>query len=75
MLDWISDNRAWIFDGIGAIAITSLIGIIFKRKNNSGAIYQKGGRGSTNLQAGRDLNINRELKENKKDLNEDDDER
>lgn len=32
IFDWIGKNAYWIFDGIGVIAITGILGVIFKKR-------------------------------------------
>ncbi len=32
MLDWIAQNKEWIFSGIGAVILTGIVGWLFKRK-------------------------------------------
>ena len=34
IFDWIGENAYWIFDGIGIIAITGILGVIFKKRKN-----------------------------------------
>ena len=37
---WIGKNAYWIFDGIGVIVITEILGVMFKkRKNKEKIIY------------------------------------
>ena len=53
IFDWIGENAYWIFDGIGVIAITGIIGVIFKKRKNKEkniSIVQKGGKNSVNIQ-------------------------
>lgn len=53
---YILDNAKWIFSGIG-VAVVSFIAYFLKRRSTKQ--YQKGGRNSTNVQVGRDININK----------------
>ena len=53
---YIRTNTEWIFSGIG-VAVISLVAYLFKRRSSKQ--YQRGGRDSTNIQAGRDININK----------------
>lgn len=59
MLQWIADNKDWIFSGIGVTAISGLAAFIFVQRNksaeNEGKISQrqKGGSQSTNIQIGK----------------------
>ncbi len=53
IFDWIEENAYWIFDGIGVIAITGILGVIFKKRKNKEkniSIVQKGGKNSVNIQ-------------------------
>ena len=53
---FIRTNKEWIFSGIG-VAVISFIAYLLKTK--SPKQHQRGGRGSTNIQAGRDISINK----------------
>lgn len=55
MLDWIMDNKEWIFSGIGIFALTSIVATIkLFLKNNKGTVKilqkQKSGKHSINSQ-------------------------
>ena len=53
IFDWSGENAYWIFDGIGVIAITGILGVIFKKRKNKEkniSIIQKGGKNSVNIQ-------------------------
>ena len=53
IFDWIEKNAYWIFDGIGVIAITGILVVIFKKRKNKEkniSIVQKGGKNSVNIQ-------------------------
>ncbi len=53
IFDWIWENAYWIFDGIGVISITGILGVIFKKRKNKEkniSIVQKGGKNSVNIQ-------------------------
>ena len=53
IFDWIEKNALWIFGGIGVIAITGILGVIFKKRKNKEkkiSIVQKGGKNSVNIQ-------------------------
>jgi len=54
-LDWLAQNKEWLLSGIAVAVPLAIIGwlIASKRSNQS----QKGGKGSTNIQAGGDINI------------------
>lgn len=53
-MEWIIQNKEWLFSGV-LIAIP--IAIISWLLTTNGK-KQKGGKGSTNIQVGRDININ-----------------
>lgn len=55
-MQWIIDNKDWIFSGVGIFIITLIIGV-FARKQSSSKQTQKSGSSSNNYQSGRDINI------------------
>lgn len=57
-MNWIIENKEWIFSGIG-VFILGFIFTIFKKKNKKNRsikMKQKSGSNSTNIQIGRDYN-------------------
>ena len=56
-LTWVIDNKEWIFSGIGVAVITGVIALL-KRRQNGLTQRQRSGANSTNLQAGRNINLN-----------------
>ena len=59
MVDWLIQNKEWVFGGVGVAAITGLIALL--RRNSKGpGQSQTSGPLSTNVQAGRDINLNKE---------------
>lgn len=53
IFDWIGNNAYWIFDGIGVIVITGVLGVVFKKwknKEKNISIVQKNGKNSVNIQ-------------------------
>lgn len=53
IFEWIGKNAYWIFDGIGVIVITGILGVILKKRENKEkniSIVQKGGKNSVNIQ-------------------------
>ncbi len=52
----IIDNYKWVFSGIGVFAI-SLVAIFFKRRSSLSNQSIRSGGSSTNVQAGRDINL------------------
>jgi hypothetical protein len=60
IMDWIIQNKDWLFSGIGVTIIVGLIGIFIKSKFKDGSNKKqiiKSGDHSTNIQGGRDVNI------------------
>lgn len=55
-MQWIIDNKEWIFSG-AAFSIISLIATLFMKNKNSTSQTQKTGRKSKNYQAAGDINI------------------
>ena len=62
MYNFIADNKEWIFDGIGVLAISSLISLVVyfvkKRKKDNQSQHQKSGKNSINLQSKGSISIN-----------------
>ena len=54
-MQWILDNKEWLFSGLGIVVITIAISL-FSKKDKSKQT-QKSGKNSTNYQAGGDINI------------------
>ena len=53
IVEWIGKNAYWIFDGIGIVVLTGVLGIIFKKRRNKEkniSITQNGGKNSVNIQ-------------------------
>lgn len=68
MINWIMENKEWLFSGLGILIITSIFGVIKfslnknKDKDNRGQCInqrQNGGEGSINVQIG-NINKNKE---------------
>jgi hypothetical protein len=59
MVDWLWNNRQWVFDGVGIAIIGGAIAWFrSRRKSPSGAHQsQHSGTHSTNIQAGGDIKI------------------
>ena len=57
--NWISTNKAWLFEGIGAMIILGVFGYFWKknRANQSEPSVSNYANGNGNNQAGRDINI------------------
>lgn len=55
---WISDNKEWLFSGIGLAVVGGVCRIIFKKNLVSSSTQTiRSGDHSTNFQAGRDLSF------------------
>ncbi|HGH7180305.1 TPA: hypothetical protein ACJMKL_002486 [Bacillus luti] len=54
-MEWIIQNKEWLFSGIGVVIITGIIGLVFKNKTPNQSITS--GENSHNYQSGNDLNI------------------
>ncbi len=53
IFEWIGKNVYWIFDGIGVIVVTGILGVMFKKRKNKEkniSIIQKGEKNSVNIQ-------------------------
>ena len=55
MIEYLLDNKEWIFSGVGVAVISW---IIFRNSNNS-SMSQKSGKNSTNVQVGGDFSMNK----------------
>jgi hypothetical protein len=61
-MEWLSENKEWVFSGIGVVAITLLLSFIIwivKKKNTESGIIQNqtSGDNSKNYQSGNDIHI------------------
>lgn len=52
IINWLDQNKDWIFSGIGVLIIGGICGFIFKKKKDTKTINitQYGGKNSTNIQ-------------------------
>lgn len=58
-MKWIVENANWIFDGIGVTILVAIAGLFVKKKLNSKSAQTiNSGNNSTNIQSGKDVNIN-----------------
>lgn len=55
-MQWIIDNKEWLFSGAGIFLMSIIIGLFVKKQSSSKQV-QKSGDKSTNYQAGGDINI------------------
>lgn len=56
-MDWIIQNKEWLFSGIAIALPLALIGWLIKSRLTKKQI-QKSGKNSTNIQVGGNININ-----------------
>ena len=55
VLDWILENQQWLFSGAAVAIPIAILGWLWKSRSNKSQV-QKGGKNSTNIQVGGDLN-------------------
>jgi hypothetical protein len=55
-LDWILENKEWLFSGVGIVMISSVLGIIFKSKKSPNQNIEAGN-GSNNVQGGKNVTV------------------
>ena len=55
MLVWLSENKEWVFSGIGATVLAGVIALL-RRSKPSSQQEQHGGEHSVNIQVGGDVN-------------------
>lgn len=54
-MNWIVENKEWLFSGVLIAVPLALSGLFLSNKNNKQV--QKSGKNSTNIQAGGNINI------------------
>lgn len=57
MVEWIIENKTWLFSGLAVAIPLAIIGWIISRPKNKTVQKQKSGSRSVNIQAGRDVSI------------------
>lgn len=59
MLDWIYNNKEWLFSGIGLFVISVILKKLRSQSSGTERIkqIQKSGKNSTNIQSGQDITI------------------
>jgi hypothetical protein len=55
MWNWLLANREWVFSGVGVALVTAVLAL--RRRNNRPSQSQTAGNSSTNIQAGRDIQL------------------
>ncbi len=54
---WVIENKKWLFSGVGVVVFVWVGRLIFKKASVSSTQTIRSGDSSTNVQAGRDVNI------------------
>lgn len=54
-MNWIIENQQWLFSGVAIAVPLAILGWVFSGKKNRQS--QKGGKNSTNIQVGGNINI------------------
>ncbi len=57
MIEWIIENKTWLFSGLAVVIPLAIIGWLFTRPRNKTVQKQKSGSHSVNIQTGRDSSI------------------
>jgi len=56
-MDWIIANKQWLFSGLLVAVPRAIIGWFFSKRRSTLTQRQRGGKGSTNIQVGGDLDV------------------
>jgi len=56
-MNWIIENKEWIFSGIGVFILAFILNLLFKKRKRN-IMKQKSGSKSKNIQVGRDFHKN-----------------
>jgi hypothetical protein len=59
-MQWIIENKEWLFSGIGITIVSWVLSKVFKKKNtkpNKTVMKQTSGHSSTNIQASGDITL------------------
>jgi hypothetical protein len=56
-MDWIANNKEWLFNGLLVAVPIAIIGWLLAKRHREHIQRQRGGKGSSNIQVGGDLNI------------------
>lgn len=63
-MNWIIENKTWLFSGIAIAVPLAIIGWLLMRPTKNIKQKQKSGSGSINVQAGGDINISHKESDN-----------
>lgn len=58
-MEWIINNKEWLFSGIGVVVLTGIISLLIKNIKGKQKDYQiiNSGDKSTNIQGGKDVKV------------------
>jgi len=56
MREWITNNKEWVFSGVGVAVLAGVFGL-FRNRKSPPQQTQISGKNSTNIQAGRDVSV------------------
>ena len=62
-MHWLSANKEWLLSGVLVTLPLAVVGWFLSRRSGGGVQKQKGGRGSKNVQVGRDLIVKQERRD------------
>jgi len=62
MIEWIIENKTWLFSGLAIAIPIAIIGWIISRSKNKIVQKQKSGSRSVNIQAGGDVSLGKRKK-------------
>lgn len=54
-MDWLIENREWVFSGIGVLVLSTIVGFTFKRNQSQNKI--ESGDKSINIQGSRNVKV------------------
>ena len=54
---WISENKSWLFDGLGVAIVSAVAWLIFIKDKSTTSQKQKSGNNSVNIQANGNIDI------------------
>ena len=64
LIQWVVNNKEWIFSGAGLMLVTWIGRVIYKGRQADSSQTIRSGNNSINIQAGRDMQIKNEPKRN-----------
>ena len=57
MIEWIIENKNWLFSGLAVAVPIAIIGWIISRHKKKAVLKQRSGSHSINIQAGKNVNL------------------